>query len=63
MYASAQKRKMEHFKGFNRKAILIIPPHHELRKRTAKRTEEMGSAVPPDVINAMKGETGREDRW
>lgn len=42
-------------KGFKCKAVVVIPPHHELRKRTAKRTEEMGSPVPTEAINAMKG--------
>ena len=35
----------------------MIPPHHELRKRTARRNEEMGLPVPEDAINAMKGES------
>lgn len=56
MYASAQRRKLKYFEGFVTKAIVVIPPHHELRKRTARRTEEMGFPVPDDAINAMKGE-------
>ena len=47
---------MNYFEGFHKKSILVIPPHHELRKRTAKRNEDMGQAVPDDAINAMKGE-------
>lgn len=46
---------MAHFNGFTRKAVVVIPPHHELRKRTARRNEEMGSPVPLEAINAMKG--------
>ena len=34
---------------------MVIPPHHELRKRTARRNDEMGSPVPLEAINAMKG--------
>lgn len=49
---------MSYFEGFHRKAVVVIPPHHELRKRTAKRTDEMGKEVPEDAINAMKGKYG-----
>ena len=56
MYANAQKRKMGYFEGFKRKALIVIPPHHELRRRTSRRTDEMGSAIPIDAVNAMKGE-------
>ena len=56
VYASAQRRKMSYFTGFIKKAVVVIPPHHELRKRTARRNEEMGQPVPDDAINAMKGE-------
>ena len=55
MYESAQNRKMSYFSEFKRKAVVVIPPHHELRKRIAKRTEEMGSPIPQDAIDAMKG--------
>lgn len=55
---------MAHFEGFRRKAVVVIPPHHELRKRTSRRNEEMGTSVPLEAINAMKGvlqeEGGRE---
>ncbi len=61
VYASAQRRKMSYFEGYHRKAIVVIPPHHELRKRTAKRSDEMGKEVPDDAINAMKGKARRGD--
>eukprot|EP00731_Ephydatia_muelleri_P022197 Em0014g788a len=54
VYASAQKRKMSHFEGFKRKAVVVIPPHHELRRRAALRAKEMGKAVPEEAVNAMK---------
>ena len=59
MYAKAQYRKMGYFEGFVRKAVVVIPPHHELRKRTAMRNKEMGDPVPEDALNAMRG----EERW
>ncbi len=54
VYATAQNRKMGYFKGFIRKAICVIPPHHELRKRTARRPDDMGSPIPTEALNAMK---------
>ena len=59
MYAKAQYRKMGYFNGFVRKAVVVIPPHHELRKRTAMRSKEMGDPVPEDALNAMRGERER----
>ncbi len=47
---------MSYFDGYHNKALVVIPPHHELRRRTNRRNEEMGSPVPEDAINAMKGE-------
>lgn len=58
VYQGAQKRKIGQFEMFKRKAVVVIPPHHELRKRTSRRSEETGSSVPLDVINAMKGGCG-----
>ena len=49
---------MGYFKGFQKKAVCVIPPHHELRKRTAKRNDEVGQSVPEEAINALKGEGG-----
>ena len=62
MYAKAQYRKMGYFDGFVRKAVVVIPPHHELRKRTAMRNKEMGDPVPEDALNAMKGEEGWDEK-
>ena len=56
VYAGAQKRKISHFEGFKRKAVVVIPPHHELRRRAALRAKEMGRGVPEEAVNAMKGE-------
>ena len=56
MYDGAQRRKINYFEGFVKKAVVVVPPHHILRQRTAKRNQEMGQPVPEDAINAMKGE-------
>lgn len=56
VYRSAQERKIKYFEGFVAKAEVVVPPHHELRRRTAIRNDEMGGPLPEDVINAMKGE-------
>ena len=58
VYQGAQKRKIGQFEMFKRKAVVVIPPHHELRKRTSRRCEETGSPLPLSVINAMKGGCG-----
>ena len=55
VYSSAQRRKMGYFKGFKKRAVVVIPPHHELRRRKAERLRECGSEVPDDAIKAMKG--------
>ena len=47
---------MSYFEGFTKKAVVVVPPHHILRQRTAKRNQEMGQPVPEHAINAMKGE-------
>ena len=53
---------MGYFQGFVRKAVVVIPPHHELRKRTAARNKEMGDPLPEDALNAMKGEKRESER-
>ena len=56
VYERAQNRKMKYFDGFIRKAEVVVPPHHELRRRTSLRNAEMGTPLPESAINAMKGE-------
>ena len=60
VYDGAQRRKMSYFEGFTKKAVIVVPPHHVLRQRTAKRNSEMGEPVPDDAINAMKGRRSLE---
>ena len=56
MYADSQKSKMSYFEGFVRKALVVIPPHHELRKRRVDRIRDGGCMeVPQDVMDAFKG--------
>ena len=47
---------MKYFDGYICKAEVVVPPHHELRRRTGLRNAEMGTPVPESAINAMKGE-------
>ena len=46
---------MQYFDGFAKKAMVIIPPHHELRRRRAEKVKQDGYEVPQDALNAMKG--------
>lgn len=56
VYADSQKAKMSYFEGFSRKALVVIPPHHELRKRRVDRIREgCCMEVPQNVIDAFKG--------
>ncbi|XP_003385794.1 PREDICTED: heterogeneous nuclear ribonucleoprotein U-like [Amphimedon queenslandica] len=55
VYADSQKTKMSYFEGFSRKALVVIPPHHELRKRRVDRIREgCCMEVPQNVIDAFK---------
>jgi len=40
IYKNTQKRKMEGFTGFQRKGVIVIPTHDNLRKRTSDATRE-----------------------
>ena len=56
VYGDSQKAKMSYFEGFSRKALVVIPPHHELRKRRVDRIREgCCMEVPQNVIDAFKG--------
>ena len=54
VYATAQKRKMRHFNGFQRKAIVIIPSDEEFQARSSK-PEYVESKCPDHSIQEMKG--------
>lgn len=42
VYPSARRRKMRNFKGFIRKAAILVPDDAELKRRSDKRTYEDG---------------------
>ena len=56
MYEKAQKSKMEVFEGFKRKAVVIVPTHDSLRRRTSdsKRKGETIHEVPFGDLCDMK---------
>lgn len=55
MYASAQRRKIRPFEGFQRKAIVIVPTDEEYKARYDKRTADEGKEVPDSAVLEMKG--------
>ncbi|KAG8437989.1 hypothetical protein GDO86_008613 [Hymenochirus boettgeri] len=54
VYNSAQRRKMNCFKGFNRKAVLMVPSDEEWKKRVEQRKEKEGEIIPESVLLEMK---------
>lgn len=54
----AQELKLENFKDFKRKAVVIVPTHDNLRRRTsdAKRKGEIIHDVPFGDLCDMKCE-------
>ena len=42
VYPSARRRKMKNFKGFIRRAAVMVPDDPELKRRSDKRTFEDG---------------------
>ena len=42
VYPSARRRKMKNFKGFIRRAAVMVPDDQELIRRSEKRTYEDG---------------------
>ncbi|XP_001625157.3 heterogeneous nuclear ribonucleoprotein U isoform X2 [Nematostella vectensis] len=53
VYLAAQKKKMNPFEGFNRKAVVCIPTMEELNKRVEERKKE-GVELPFNAICDMK---------
>lgn len=54
VYATAQKRKMSFFTGFNRRAVVIVPKDEDFKARVDKRTKQEGSDVPETAVMEMK---------
>lgn len=55
VYPTAQRRKMRHFYGFQRKAVVVVPTEEEFKLRTAKREAIEGKDVPDSAVLEMKG--------
>ena len=55
VYASARRRKMQPFEGFQRKAIVIVPSEEDFKTRTEAQKKEEGKDVPERAVLEMKG--------
>lgn len=54
VYSSAQRRKMHCFKGFQRKAVVLVLQDEEWKKRLESRKEKEEEIVPDYVLLEMK---------
>lgn len=56
VYSSAQRRKLLPFKGFSRKAVVVVPSEEEWKNRLKLRNEEEeeGEEVPESALLEMK---------
>lgn len=54
VYPSARRRKMKNFRGFIRRAAVMVPDDPELIRRSEKRTYEDGKYVPEEAVLDMK---------
>ncbi|XP_041416712.1 heterogeneous nuclear ribonucleoprotein U-like protein 2 isoform X2 [Xenopus laevis] len=54
VYNSAQRRKMNCFKDFQRKAVMVVPNEEEWKKRVEQRKEKEGEIIPESVLLEMK---------
>ena len=57
MYASARRRKMQPFEGFQRKAVVVLPTDEVFKNRVKERTDEEGKDIPESAVNEMKGKS------
>jgi len=46
---------MQPFKGFTRRAVVVIPSEEELKNRIEKQEKEEGKDVPDAAVLDMKG--------
>nr|XP_033810484.1 heterogeneous nuclear ribonucleoprotein U-like protein 2 [Geotrypetes seraphini] len=54
VYNSAQRRKLHPFKGYSRKAVVLVPNEEEWKRRLEMRKEAEGEDVPESVMLEMK---------
>ncbi|GFO50472.1 heterogeneous nuclear ribonucleoprotein u-like protein 1 [Plakobranchus ocellatus] len=54
VYASARRRKMQPFEGFQRKAVVVLPTDEVFKNRVKERTDEEGKDIPESAVNEMK---------
>ncbi|XP_041353228.1 heterogeneous nuclear ribonucleoprotein U-like protein 1 isoform X2 [Gigantopelta aegis] len=54
VYASARRRKMQPFEGFQRKAVVVVPTEEDFKTRTELREKEEGKEVPEKAVLEMK---------
>ncbi|XP_030076053.1 heterogeneous nuclear ribonucleoprotein U-like protein 2 [Microcaecilia unicolor] len=54
VYNSAQRRKLHPFKGYSRKAVVLVPNEEEWKRRLQLRKEAEGDDVPESVVLEMK---------
>ncbi|KAJ8308856.1 hypothetical protein KUTeg_013730 [Tegillarca granosa] len=63
VYASARRRKMMPFEGFQRKAVVIVPTDEDYKSRCEAQAKEEGKDVPEKAVIEMKGNKGKNDRY
>lgn len=55
VYEGAQSRKMRPFKGFNKKAIVVVPLDHVYQQRLEERNKASNKSIHKDALLEMKG--------
>ncbi|XP_066595276.1 heterogeneous nuclear ribonucleoprotein U-like isoform X2 [Prorops nasuta] len=54
VYASAQRRKMRSFTGYQRKAVIVVPSDDDFQSRSKKRDENEGKDISDSSMLEMK---------
>ena len=63
VYPSARRRKMRNFKGFIRRAAILVPDDNELKRRSDKRTYEDGIHLCTDWLRKYLLINPKWDIW